>query len=85
VVAAAVFSAATVAFELAAALEDVVFLFLPMVLGDFFGVSGFGRSSNRRQEAGKEMNVRARMKQVKPWIPFIKESYFGFGPSNLHR
>jgi hypothetical protein len=74
--AAAVFGAAAVAFEpvaLAAAPEDAVFLFLPMTLEDFFEVSGLGRGSNGRLEAREEMSRRARMKRIKPWIPFIKE------------
>jgi hypothetical protein len=61
----AVFGAAAVPFEpvvLAAVPEDVVFLFFPMALGEFFEVSRLGRGSNGRQEARKEMNRRARVK-----------------------
>jgi hypothetical protein len=56
-----------------------------MAHGDFFEVSGLGRGSNGRQEPRKEMNKRAGVKRIKPRIPFIKENYFGFRPSDPHR
>jgi hypothetical protein len=64
---------------------DAVFLFFPMALGVSFEVSRLGRSGKGRQDVRKEMNRKARVKRIKPWIPFIKGNYSGFGPSNLHR